>query len=208
MNFKAPRLTYEDIRIESENFLKEYHPSGEIPIPIEYIADCKIGINIVPIPNLYRSTSVNGYLSSDQTCIFVDQTQYDQYDTKFRFTVAHEVGHYVLHKECYENIDWNDEKDYYEFYSSVDPHEMGWFETQGNWFAAQVLVPQGQLREVCYNVVKERAKDLEPLGELSPNAWEYLSNDIAKPFNVAPMVVQLRIQKENIDDEIKLKDFL
>lgn len=207
MTFKAPFLRYEDIGEVTVSFLEQYHPSGEIPIPIEHIVEFQLGMDIVPMNDLYRTVSVNGYLSSDLTCIFVDQTQYEQYEQKFRFTLAHEAGHYVLHKDCYETVDWTSIADFTEFYQTVDQHEMSWFETQGHWFAEQVLVPKKQLVEVSTSVVRENVDHLRPLGELSEEAWSYLANEIAKPFNVSPAVIGYRIRRGRIHEEVRLEDF-
>ena len=45
-------LSYEQIRGRATEFLKQHHPSGTIPIPIEHIAEADLGIDIVPVPGL------------------------------------------------------------------------------------------------------------------------------------------------------------
>jgi Zn-dependent peptidase ImmA (M78 family) len=200
MNQRPPFLTYEAIQKVSEIFLKEHHPSGELPIPIEEIVEFELGIDIVPIPGLYRSVSVNGFLTSDMRCIYVDQTQYEQYEQKYRFTIAHEVGHLVLHKGCYEGVNYTNLDEFLVDYGSIDGIDMGWFETQASWFAELVLVPTEQLREICTHVVRDRAHDIRRVGGLTGATWSYLANDIARPFNVSPAVVECRIGRAGMRD--------
>ena len=106
MRLRAPFLTYFDIGQKVEAFFNEYHPSTEIPIPIEEIIELKIGLNIFPYPRLFKDHALNGYLSHDLTTINVDDYQYEQLNEKYRFTLAHELGHYILHKSsCSGNSD-------------------------------------------------------------------------------------------------------
>lgn len=49
-NAKAPFFPYDEIRNHADHFLKQYHPSMEIPIPIEEIVEFQMGLNIVTIP--------------------------------------------------------------------------------------------------------------------------------------------------------------
>ena len=101
MRLEIPYFTYSGIGKSAQIFLTEYHPSFEIPIPIEEIVDVKLGLDIVPINNLYKDFGLSGYLTRDRSAIFVDQFQADNYEEKYRFTLAHEIGHYVVHKSFY-----------------------------------------------------------------------------------------------------------
>lgn len=208
MSFKAPVWRYEEIGAEAEKFLEEYHPEGSIPIPIDAIVEFQLGLNIIPIYNLYREVRVNGFLTSDLQNIYVDEQQLDQYEQKYRFTLAHEVGHLILHRDVYEQVQWKSLEDFRETYEAIQGQTMGWFETQGNWFAEQVLVPRAELINTAIAVVKENVEQLRPLGKLAESAWSYLANEIAKPFNVSPSVVIYRIRNGDIGKEVQLGDFI
>ena len=104
MKLKIPFISYSDISQRVEFFFNEYHPSIDIPIPIEEIIELKIGLNIFPYPRLYRDHALNGFLSHDLSTISVDEYQYEQLNEKYRFTLAHELGHYILHKSFYQNL--------------------------------------------------------------------------------------------------------
>ena len=204
MKLEIPYLTYSDIGERAQVFLTEYHPLFEIPIPIEQIVDVKLGLDIVPIPNLYKNFGLSGYLTRDRSAIFVDQFQADNYEEKCRYTLAHELGHYVLHKSFYESLPFETSDEYVRWRVSIPPEEMSWFETHGDWFAGQILVPTNHLEEICLQVV-EKYRDLFSKFETIPDdIWSYISNEVASYFEVNSPVVEIRIKKENIPQKISL----
>lgn len=95
--FAIPPLSYEKIREYAKRFLAKYHSSQRIPVPIEKIIEFKLHIDIVPLPGLEGAFGVVGFTSSDLREISVDQYVYDHQLGRYRFTLAHEVGHFVLH---------------------------------------------------------------------------------------------------------------
>jgi len=115
VSFELPRLTYAEIGRKAREFLHELHPSQEIPIPIEEIIELKLRLNIYPFPRLYRDHGLNGFLTADRTTIMVDEIQYDQMHEKCRFTLAHELGHCVLHESFYADLQFKLVHEYMEW---------------------------------------------------------------------------------------------
>jgi len=128
-------LGYGEIGERAESFINRHHPSRELPIPIEKIIEFQLGLDIVPHPNLYLNFRINGFLTSDRTAIFVDERQFSQYWEKYRFTLAHEVGHYVLHEKAFGEVVWSGVDEYKDFIMSMDKEALDRFEIQGNYFA-------------------------------------------------------------------------
>ncbi len=203
MTIKVPFFSYQDVGRYAENFLKKYHQTLELPIPIEWIIESNLELHIVPINNLYRDFCQSGFLSADRTKIFIDEYQYDNYIEKYRFTLAHEVGHYVLHKSLYEGVIFKSEQEYFEFLQSIPQNELFWYETQGNWFAAQLLVPTPQLEKSCITLLESNCEQFSDGKQLSHEFWSYASNVLAEPFEVSPIVVEIRIDKENLIEKYK-----
>ena len=56
-----PIYSYEDLRKKADEFLKEHHPSGTIPVPIEEIVEFEFRINIVPVLGLQREFEVRSH---------------------------------------------------------------------------------------------------------------------------------------------------
>jgi len=99
-----PVYSYEDLRKKADEFLLKYNPSGDIPVPIEEIVEFDFKINIVPVLGLQREFEVEGFTSGDLKNIYVDEYTYTDRITRYRFTLAHEIGHIVLHRHLYRAL--------------------------------------------------------------------------------------------------------
>ncbi|RZB31706.1 MAG: hypothetical protein SRB1_01325 [Desulfobacteraceae bacterium Eth-SRB1] len=163
MTFKTSYLTYRHVGEYVEDFLKKYHSSLKLPIPIEWIIESDLGLHIVPFPNLYKIFSQSGFLSADRTKIFIDEYQYDNFVEKYRFTLAHEIGHFIMHKSLYEGLPFNSEQEFIEYLQSRP--------TKGK--------------------------------HLSHEFCSYASNELAEPFEVNPVVVEIRIRQESFAEKFK-----
>ena len=61
-DFQPPILSYEKINTYAESFLRNFNVDNELPVPIEKIVEFKLGIDIIPFPNLQRTFDVEGLL--------------------------------------------------------------------------------------------------------------------------------------------------
>ena len=200
----APYLKYEAIGKRADEFLKKYHPGLELPVPIEKIVEFDLKLDIIPMPNLYKDHDIEGFITSDMTAIYVDNIQYEMYEQKYGFTLAHEVGHYVLHANCFRDAKWGSVEEYIKMRMGVDPRQLDWFETQGHWFAEQVLLPREKFLQVAHCVVDKNRTLIKGIPAEPKVIFEYLSNVIALPFNVSPGVVQCRISRRDVEDETRI----
>lgn len=145
--FKAPYLTYNLIRKYAEDFLERYHHERTIHVPIEEIVEFKLNIGITPLPGLKERIEIEGFISSNLKTIYVDQGVMEKYPNRYRFTLAHEVGHAILHEDLYKNVDFESVEDWKHFIKCLDPREYGFFELHAYNFAGLVLVPTERLEE-------------------------------------------------------------
>ena len=53
-----------EIEAAAEAFLRKYHPSRTVPVPIEEILDLQLRLNIIPVPGLFNH-SIDAFLSAD-----------------------------------------------------------------------------------------------------------------------------------------------
>jgi len=75
-NIEIPFFSYEEIRNRADNFLRQYHPSREIPVPIEEIIEFQMNIDIFPIQGLHTILDIDGFTISDLSTIYVDDFVY------------------------------------------------------------------------------------------------------------------------------------
>ncbi len=160
-------------------------------------------LHIYPFPNLYRIFKQNGFLGRERKVIYIDEYQYDNFVEKYRFTLAHEVGHFIMHESLYEGLSFNSEEEYIEWLQSRPRNSLGWFETHANWFAGQILVPTEWLEKYCVSLLESYRDQFSGIEYLSPEFWSYASNDLAEPFEVNPIVVEIRIRNEGLSEKYK-----
>ena len=194
----VPILSYEDIRSKADDFLAEFHPSREIPVPIEEIIEFQLDMNIVPLPGLKDLLDIDGFISGDLSIITVDEYIFNKFENRYRFTLAHEVGHFWLHHEFYESAGLTGLDEWKEFVTEIPEDKHNWLEYQAYSFAGLVLVPQEPLIEEVNSKIKLLDGSGISLMEHWDLAWEYICSDIAKSFSVSKAVIEKRVTKDEI----------
>lgn len=202
----VPRLNYEEIRKKANSFLEEHHPAITIPIPIEEIAEFKLKLDIVPLPGL-RNIDVDGFLNSDLSAISVDQAILEHVNpSRYRFTLAHEIGHLVLHSQLYRESNVQNISSYQEFVRNLPQYLLNKVEWQAYCFAGLVLVPAEQLKYQAKRIAKEVVEVTSKLPnnrielEESTNLLrDIIEGEIAKVFEVSQAVISKRIGYDKLD---------
>jgi len=193
-----PVYSYEDLRSKADEFLKTYHTSGTIPIPIEEIVEFEFKINIVSVLGLQREFEVDGFTSADLKNIYVDEYVYTDYINRYRFTLAHEIGHIVLHNDLYKAHNCATIYEWKEFINSIPEKEHGWLEYQGYAFAGLVLVP----RESLMKYTQESINKINEMGVFLKDNWDFawtlIEDYLAKIFLVSSNVIEKRLDKDEI----------
>lgn len=189
----APFKKHDHIREIAENFLKEYHLKDSFPTPIEEIVEFKLKLDIIPIPGLHKAFDIDGFLSSDRKSISVDDGIYQSRLGRYRFTLAHEVGHFILHKDLYEKQKFKTADDWKEFIKRFPEKQYNWFEWQAYEFAGLVLVPSHHLeRRLKLHSKKIRSLGIKDDEVVLDRAIEFLGED----FVVSRDVIYRRLRRE------------
>lgn len=189
----VPRLSPEDLEKFASDFLDGYHRTRSLPIPIEEIVDVKMGINIVQVPGLKRYHDIDAYLSRDCSTIYVDEVEYQRNSTRFRFSVAHEVAHILLHgfvieKLTFETVDgWKKGRD------GIPAATFGRMEYQANTVAGLILVPPPELAMVFEEIQGRVDGDLAP-----PERREALAQMLRGRFAVSAQTIIYRLEHDEL----------
>lgn len=162
-----------------------------------------MGINIIPIESLQKHCDMEGFISKDYSAIYVDEFLYcdDRYYKRVRFTIAHEIGHYVLHRSTIDDQKINDEEEWMRFRMGLNDETLGWFETQVSEFAGRLLVPVDPLieefRSKRESILKKYSSwDSKPLSD--DDLFSMVAPMICGRFDVSADVIERRLRKENI----------
>ena len=73
---------------------------------------------------------------------------------KTSYLTYRHVGEYVEDFLKKYHSSFNSEQDFIEYLLSRPTKELYWYETQGDWFAGQLLVPTGQLERFCIDLLE------------------------------------------------------
>ncbi len=189
---QGPSITLRDVATAADKFLKTYHPSNNLPIPIEEIVEIKIGIALYAIPGIKPLLGIDAFINSDFTQITVDENSLTTFTARARFSIAHEIGHSILHQEWYKKYGPQNIDDYLTFHERIDAKSYKYIEIQAHTFAGLVLVP----KELLLNQLKLR------LGRI-PNQENAeilipVANDLLDIFQVSGDVILRRLEREGI----------
>jgi Zn-dependent peptidase ImmA (M78 family) len=199
----APILSYDDINKRAEDFLRKLKRNEILPVDIETIAEFDLGLNIFPFPNLQETFDIEGFISGDLRVIYVDEFIYYQRPARYRFTLAHEIGHFVLHSELIISFHPQSVADWSKFILAVDEETYDWLEWQAYTFAAAVLVPRVSLRQNFRNeleLLQPKIEFIRSKGLSAESSKDYIVNAIGTKligtYEVSADVLNKRISKE------------
>jgi len=139
------QLSHDDIEKEAKHFLATYFADRDtphvLPIPIESIAEHYLGYDIeISDEGVFANPLVLGGIMFDEKKIMVNAAT-ESHEGRYSFTLAHEVGHHVLHKAIFEAAH-NDQMVCRE--DANKPIE----ERQADHFAGALLMPEDRMRQL------------------------------------------------------------
>lgn len=196
MNYKnivAPYLNNVTIEESVEVFRKDFW-DNTIPVEIEDIIELKLNISVVPIPGFLKLTNMDALITSDWKYIYVDNGEYldERRYNRLRFSLAHEIGHFVIHKRVYDNFGIKTLDDYKKLYKDIPGRQYGYLECQANKFASYLLIPR---KVLAIEMEKELKNKYDPrfkkIDRLALNS--YLAKPLAKVFKVSEEAVRIAV---------------
>ncbi len=199
MSFKAPFFRDDYLRQRAEAFLAQYHPTRSIPVPIEYIVDVCFGIDIVPVPGLQNVIDTVACLSQDMKTIFIDDFIYLKRPTRYRFSLAHEIGHCILHADIFQQLSFHTIAQWKSVITNEIPEDQyGFIEYHANAFAGLILVPSDKLKNIFLDCVEKMKQNSVKFDEIESGAREIVDSYIARDFEVSSDVIHRRIEKDQL----------
>jgi len=209
INLDCPFLPYIQISEKAHAFLKQHNADHEIPVEIENIIEYGLGLDIIPIPNLQRDFNIDGFTSQNFSAIYVDEYIYNNREYRYRFTLAHEVGHIVLHKHLLQKHTISSVSDWLDFISEINPNDYDKLEFQGYSFGGLILVPPQHLKDLFKKNVPEVSSQISQARSSGLEREDYLSyaiNSIADKlspfFKVSIDVIDRRIRFDKLENQI------
>lgn len=158
------RPDYQRAKMEARRILSNF---GLAEPPIDPVTIARgIGVNVTFVEFEPLHDNISGFYDAEEDAIYVNKMEFPLRQT---FTVAHELGHKILHE------DWARSSEYKMLLRDAASDSKDPFEQEANSFAANLLVPR----------------------EMLNNYWQTLSLDqLSQLFAVSVPVIKNRISFE------------
>jgi hypothetical protein len=202
MDYKKVSIPFLDnsvIKSKADNFRNKFG-NNSVPVDIEKIIDIKLGIDIIPSPGLQYLCDTDALISSNWKSILVDYNRFsdERYQNRLRFSFAHEIGHFILHKDIYKSFKIKSSKDLQKLMKEIPAKEYGYLEIQANKFANYLLIPREQL-------IIEKNKEIKKYPELNhlinsgkkKEINSYLAIPVSKIFGVSEDAMEIALNETN-----------
>jgi Zn-dependent peptidase ImmA (M78 family) len=162
-------MDYEGVKAKAEDFLRTHNPQVVVPFPFADTAERLGDVDIVYVQNVDDTVSGAIYYQNDRLKIVINATKPQ---VRQNFTLAHEFGHYVLHREWLDAHKEDGLVDFAEYVDGGAPlfrYDVPVLtdeaeilrEREANNFAAELLMPENELRELWdINPDIERAAEI------------------------------------------------
>ncbi len=203
-SLNVPFLPKATLIARAATFLRE-NGLTEIPVNIEFVAEQKYGASIVPFSGLLREYGTDAFSASDFSTIYVDEFVYYQRPTRLRFTVAHELGHRILHTEYLKSLVFATVDEWVNALDGIDHDDYRRMEFQADTFAGLVLVPQPHLETGFAEQLQLLMPQIEEAKAAGLKREDYLDNvvyaisDALLPqFDVSLKVLEIRLANSEL----------
>lgn len=187
--------------------LRSEHLKGnlaKLPIDVFSVVELELSLDVIPFDDLYEKYRIDAAIRSDFSGVYIDTNDFKLLDTdhdpnlnRLRFSIAHELGHMVLHREEFESNGFKTVSDFIAWTESLGGRNYN-IEQEANEFAGRLLVPIERLAELFYDFSQKAEKTLtEDWRSQSGIRWSACEL-IAPRFGVSPYVIDVRFDREGI----------
>lgn len=183
-----------------EEFRAKYESTrdGHLPVDVFSLVEIDLRLDIIPFPDLTLKFQVWAALRADFTGIYVDEETYRDFESgadwklkRLRFSLAHELGHFVLHRAIPQASHFASLPDFAKWTQGYGGQKYT-IEQEANEFAGRLLVPVERL--VAYHA--------DFVGKLDPRVRQMLrdpfSEHAASKFGVNSQVISVRLDREGL----------
>jgi hypothetical protein len=199
--FKAPFLGRECIW-QTADRLRAAHPAGAfLPVRVLDLVEFDLGLELIPVAGLREELDIEALLMGELRSILLDKRAFmsPRLEYRLRFSVAHEIGHLILHRDIYRGLQHATAQEWSDFIGAIPDQEYAWVEWQAYEFAGRLLVPPAPLRE-AFDATVQAAQTAGYADWLAADeaALDYLATCIAPKFGVSAEVIAKRLRSEKL----------
>jgi hypothetical protein len=188
-----------------EELRSRYEVLREDRIPLDVFTFLEVDLELDPIPfdDLNAKYRVEAAITADFSGIYLDAEQYLLMErgpewklNRLRFTVAHELAHYFLHRDLPQQDQFASLPDFARWTENHGGRKYT-IEQEANEFAGRLLVPEKRLLALFEEFAAE-AERLVPNFMESSALRDKFCERAAPCFGVNAQVIAVRLDRDNI----------
>lgn len=188
-----------------EELRSRYEVLREDCTPLDVFIFLEVDLEIDPIPfdDLNAKYRVEAAITANFSGIYLDAEQYLLMErgpewklNRLRFTVAHELAHYFLHRDLPQQAPFSSLPDFARWTENYGGRKYT-IEQEANEFAGRLLVPETRLL-VLFEEFAAEAERLVPNFMESSALRDKFSERAAPRFGVNAQVIAVRLDRDNI----------
>jgi len=179
-------------------------PRGDqLPVDVFTLVELDLKLDVIPFDDLAAKYRVEAALIQDFSGIYVDAESYVFWEKgpvwkqdRLRFTVAHELSHYVLHQDQMAKINFASFEQFAAYFKADDgPRYV--IEQEANEFAGRLLVPIERLRE-HYDLFTRQIAGIMPNWHSSEDLRAKFAETVGPRFGVHAQAILTRLDREGL----------
>lgn len=191
-----------EVWIAVEEFRQQHlRDLGKVPADVLTAIEVRLRLNIIPFPDLLRKYSVDAAVLPDFSGIYVDSQSYRFLEgepiwrfNRLRFSLAHELGHIVLHRGLVGGLQFETLQDFWNWTRCYQQSRYS-LEWEANEFAGRLLVPGERLKADFDRFVSQIQQQF-PAWWTNSNLRDALSDQLAELYGVHRDVIACRLDRE------------
>lgn len=174
-----------------------------LPVDVFSLVELTLQLDVIPFDDLFSKYRVDAALTPDFKGIYVDAESYVLWENgpvwkqnRLRFTVAHELGHYVMHRDYAAKVKFASFDQFARHFKGEDQARFG-LEQEANEFAGRLLVPVERLRE-HFDVFAAQIGEILPTWLESEDIRAKFAEQVAPRFGVHQKSILTRLDREGV----------
>lgn len=174
-----------------------------LPVDVFTLAELELKLDVIPFDDLFEKYSMDAALIVDFSGFYVDSEAYQVWEKgpiwkqrRLRFSVAHELGHYVMHRDIAAGLDFRSLDDFAVWTRGYHGNKYT-IEEAANEFAGRLLVPADRLRSEFDQFV-EKVRPIIPNWAVSGDLRRGFADSVTSAFAVNSQVIETRLDREGI----------
>ncbi len=189
----------------TEEFRDTYFSGSQASLPIDVftVAELDLKLDIIPFDDLFAKYNMDAMLLQNFTGIYVDAEAYQYLENgpvwkqkRLRFTFAHELGHFVLHKAEAAKHSFSNFTDFFRWLHKDSPARYR-IEQEANEFAGRLLVPHTRL-QTDFDIFSQQAGQISPNWKSLPDLRHAFADRLSDKYGVNTQVIEVRLDRETI----------